>query len=147
MMRHFPERRLIVVFEPHTFSWRNRAALKWYDDVFRGAGKVFIFEPAAQGAATHDQVSHAEIIARVRAAGYDADPISDPAQRHRGARRHALAGRRDPAALVGKPGRAGGAGAGPGGTEVSARRRRPIEDPVSRVLCDAATFPVTYSLT
>jgi UDP-N-acetylmuramate: L-alanyl-gamma-D-glutamyl-meso-diaminopimelate ligase len=77
MMRHFPERRLIVVFEPHTFSWRNRAALKWYDDVFRGAGKVFIFEPAAQGAATHDQVSHAEIIARVRAAGYDADPISD----------------------------------------------------------------------
>jgi UDP-N-acetylmuramate: L-alanyl-gamma-D-glutamyl-meso-diaminopimelate ligase len=79
MMRHFPERRLIVVFEPHTFSWRNRAALKWYDDVFRGAGKVFIFEPAAQGAATHDQVSHAEIIARVRAAGCDADPISDPA--------------------------------------------------------------------
>jgi UDP-N-acetylmuramate: L-alanyl-gamma-D-glutamyl-meso-diaminopimelate ligase len=78
MMRHFPERRLIVVFEPHTFSWRNRAALKWYDDVFRGAGKVFIFEPAAQGAATHDQVSHAEIIARVRAAGCDADPISDP---------------------------------------------------------------------
>jgi UDP-N-acetylmuramate: L-alanyl-gamma-D-glutamyl-meso-diaminopimelate ligase len=78
MMRHFPERRLIVMFEPHTFSWRNRAALKWYDDVFRGAGKVFIFEPAAQGAATHDQVSHAEIIARVRAAGYDAEPISDP---------------------------------------------------------------------
>jgi UDP-N-acetylmuramate: L-alanyl-gamma-D-glutamyl-meso-diaminopimelate ligase len=78
MMRHFPQRRLIVVFEPHTFSWRNRAALKWYDDVFRGAGKVFIYEPAVQGAATHDQVSHAEIVARVRAAGYDADPISDP---------------------------------------------------------------------
>jgi UDP-N-acetylmuramate: L-alanyl-gamma-D-glutamyl-meso-diaminopimelate ligase len=78
MMRHFPERRLIVVFEPHTFSWRNRAALKWYDDVFRGAGKVFIYEPAAQGATTHDQVSHAEIVARVRAAGYDADPITDP---------------------------------------------------------------------
>ena len=78
MMRHFPGRRLIVVFEPHTFSWRNRAALKWYDDVFRGAGKVFIFEPAAQGATTHDQVSHSEIIARVRAAGYDAEPISDP---------------------------------------------------------------------
>src|SRR5262245_41405840 len=78
MMRHFPERRLIVVFEPHTFSWRNRAALKWYDDVFRGAGKVFIFEPAAQGAETHDQVSHGEILARVRAAGFDAEPISDP---------------------------------------------------------------------
>jgi UDP-N-acetylmuramate: L-alanyl-gamma-D-glutamyl-meso-diaminopimelate ligase len=27
MKQHFPDRRLIVVFEPHTFSWRNRDAL------------------------------------------------------------------------------------------------------------------------
>jgi UDP-N-acetylmuramate: L-alanyl-gamma-D-glutamyl-meso-diaminopimelate ligase len=80
MKLHFPQRRLVVVFEPHTFSWRNRAALRWYDDVFQGSGKVFIFEPAAQGAATHDQVSQGEIVARVRSAGYDAEAISDPGQ-------------------------------------------------------------------
>src|SRR5215207_9942134 len=28
---HFPERRLIIVFEPHTFTWRNRAAIAAYD--------------------------------------------------------------------------------------------------------------------
>src|SRR5689334_6863986 len=75
---HFPERRLIIVFEPHTFTWRNRAAIAAYDDVFAGAAKVFIFEPASQGASTHAQLTQDEIVARTRAAGYDAEPIVDP---------------------------------------------------------------------
>ncbi len=81
---HFPERRLIVVFEPHTFTWRNRAAIAAYDDVFAGATKVFIFEPASQGAATHAQLTQNEIVARTRAAGYDAEAISDPERALRG---------------------------------------------------------------
>lgn len=75
---HFPERRLIIVFEPHTFTWRNRAAIAAYDDVFAGAAKVFIFEPASQGASTHAQLTQDEIVARTRAAGNDAEPIVDP---------------------------------------------------------------------
>jgi len=78
MKQHFPAQRLMVVFEPHTFSWRNRDAIAWYDDVFDGAGKVFIYEPAAQGASTHAQVSQQEIVDRVTGAGFDAEPISDP---------------------------------------------------------------------
>ena len=74
---HFPKRRLIVVFEPHTFTWRNRAAIAAYDDVFAGATKVLIFEPAAQGSATHAQLTQDEIVARTRAAGYDAEAIDD----------------------------------------------------------------------
>jgi UDP-N-acetylmuramate: L-alanyl-gamma-D-glutamyl-meso-diaminopimelate ligase len=76
--RHFPANRLLVVFEPHTFSWRNRNALAWYDDVFAGADRVFVYEPAAQGAATHAQLTHAEIVARVARAGFDVQAISDP---------------------------------------------------------------------
>lgn len=75
---HFPGRRLIVVFEPHTFTWRNRAAIAAYDDVFAGASKVYIFEPASQGAATHAQLSQDEILARTRAANFDAEAINDP---------------------------------------------------------------------
>jgi UDP-N-acetylmuramate: L-alanyl-gamma-D-glutamyl-meso-diaminopimelate ligase len=75
---HFPKRRLIVVFEPHTFTWRNRAAIAAYDDVFDGAAKIFIFEPASQGAATHAQLSQDEIVARTRAAYFDAEAITDP---------------------------------------------------------------------
>ncbi len=77
---HFPDRRLLVVFEPHTFTWRNRAAIAAYDDVFAGASRIFIFEPASQGAGTHAQLTQDEIVARVRAANYDAEAINDPRQ-------------------------------------------------------------------
>lgn len=69
MRLHFPERRLIVVFEPHTFSWRSREALHWYDTVFEGVAHVLVVPPPGHGAETHDQSSHAEIVARVAASG------------------------------------------------------------------------------
>jgi UDP-N-acetylmuramate: L-alanyl-gamma-D-glutamyl-meso-diaminopimelate ligase len=75
---HFPDRRLIVVFEPHTFTWRNRAAITAYDDVFAGASKIFIFEPASQGAGSHAQLTQDEIVARTSAANFDAEAITDP---------------------------------------------------------------------
>jgi UDP-N-acetylmuramate: L-alanyl-gamma-D-glutamyl-meso-diaminopimelate ligase len=74
---HFPDRRLIVVFEPHTFTWRNREAIAAYDNVFDGAAKILIYVPASQGANTHAQLTHNEIVARVRDAKYDAEPIVD----------------------------------------------------------------------
>jgi UDP-N-acetylmuramate: L-alanyl-gamma-D-glutamyl-meso-diaminopimelate ligase len=75
---HFPERRLIIVFEPHTFTWRNRAAISAYDDAFAGASRIFIYEPASQGAGSHAQLTQDEIVARVRAANFDVEAISDP---------------------------------------------------------------------
>ena len=69
MRLHFPARRLVVVFEPHTFTWRNRAALAQYDEAFDGADRVYIYEPAQQGAATHAQLTQEEIVERVRATG------------------------------------------------------------------------------
>ena len=65
MTLHFSSRPIIIIFEPHTFGWRNRANLHWYDDVFRGASSVFVASPALQGASTHDQLSHEEILTRV----------------------------------------------------------------------------------
>lgn len=72
---HYPSRKLVVVFEPHTFTWRNRATLPQYDTVFAGADEVLIYEPATQGAGTHAQLSQDEIVARVQAAGFSAMPI------------------------------------------------------------------------
>ncbi len=80
MKQHFGGRRLVAVFEPHTFSWRNRQTLHWYDDVFEGCDRVFIYEPASQGAGTHDQASLAEIVARVREAGFEATPVTSRAE-------------------------------------------------------------------
>jgi UDP-N-acetylmuramate: L-alanyl-gamma-D-glutamyl-meso-diaminopimelate ligase len=75
---HYPDRRLMVVFEPHTFTWRNRDALAAYDDVFDGAAKILIYEPASQGASSHAQLTQDEIVDRVRGAKYDAEAIVDP---------------------------------------------------------------------
>jgi UDP-N-acetylmuramate: L-alanyl-gamma-D-glutamyl-meso-diaminopimelate ligase len=66
---HYPERPLVVVFEPHTFSWRSRDALSWYDTVFEGASRVLIAPPPSHGAESHNQASFEEILARTAAAG------------------------------------------------------------------------------
>lgn len=66
---HYPERPLVVVFEPHTFSWRSRDALSWYDTVFEGAARVLITPPPSHGAGTHNQSTLPEILARTAAAG------------------------------------------------------------------------------
>ncbi|WP_019961168.1 UDP-N-acetylmuramate--L-alanine ligase [Woodsholea maritima] len=70
---HFGTRALTVVFEPHAFSWRNRAMLSWYDTAFLGAARVFILPPEEQGKAGHDQSSHEEILARANASGVAAE--------------------------------------------------------------------------
>lgn len=74
---HFPERRRIVVFEPHTFSWRNQEALAWYDKVFAKASLVLILPPPGHGATSHQQLSQAQIVARVEASGIAALPVTD----------------------------------------------------------------------
>jgi UDP-N-acetylmuramate: L-alanyl-gamma-D-glutamyl-meso-diaminopimelate ligase len=73
---HFPHRPLVVVFEPHTFSWRGEGALSWYDTVFAGADQVLVLPPPGHGAATHQQLSLAQIVGRIGAAGVAAKAVS-----------------------------------------------------------------------
>jgi UDP-N-acetylmuramate: L-alanyl-gamma-D-glutamyl-meso-diaminopimelate ligase len=82
MRLHFPDRPLIVVFEPHTFSWRSRDALDWYDTVFEGADRVLILPPPGHGAESHHQSTLDEIVDRARAAGVDARPTLTAAEAH-----------------------------------------------------------------
>lgn len=76
----FPHRRVTVIFEPHTFSFRNRAAQHWYDSLFRGANRVLVLPPPTQGEGTHEQVSHAEIVQRIQSAGVPALAITSKEQ-------------------------------------------------------------------
>jgi UDP-N-acetylmuramate: L-alanyl-gamma-D-glutamyl-meso-diaminopimelate ligase len=74
---HFPDRRLLVVFEPHTFSWRNAAALVWYDSVFAGVDHVVLLPPPTHGADAHGQLDQSQILERIRAAGIAAEGAVD----------------------------------------------------------------------
>lgn len=75
MLLHYPDRPLTVVFEPHTFSWRNRDALPWYDTVFEGVAKALIVPPPHHGEASHSQSSFEDILARVAAAGVPVEGV------------------------------------------------------------------------
>ena len=79
---HYADKKLVVLFEPHTFSWRNRDALSWYDTVFADIDTVLVFAPATQGADTHKQLSQDEIVAQTQASGVTTHPISDEASTH-----------------------------------------------------------------
>jgi UDP-N-acetylmuramate: L-alanyl-gamma-D-glutamyl-meso-diaminopimelate ligase len=75
LLLHYPHRPLTVVFEPHTFSWRSRDALPWYDTVFEGVARVLMIPPPVHGADTHHQSSLDEILARTAAAGVPVQPV------------------------------------------------------------------------
>jgi UDP-N-acetylmuramate: L-alanyl-gamma-D-glutamyl-meso-diaminopimelate ligase len=78
LLLHFPDRPCVVVFEPHTFSWRDPAALAWYDTVFEGVARVLLLPPPRHGAgqaqSTQDQIAE-----RIAAAGVPVTPVADGA--------------------------------------------------------------------
>lgn len=76
MTLHFPHHPLVIVFEPHTFGWRNRANIHWYDDVFTGATRVYIAPPETQGATTHEQLRHEDILMQTQQSGIKAHPYN-----------------------------------------------------------------------
>lgn len=65
LKERYPDKRLVVVFEPHTFSWRNKRMLHWFDDAFEGTNLVLLYKPTEQGADTHDQSSQEEMAGRL----------------------------------------------------------------------------------
>ena len=67
ILLHFPGRPAVVVFEPHTFSWRNQAALGWYDTVFEGVSRVLLLPPPTHGA--HDQLGAPDMLERIARTG------------------------------------------------------------------------------
>ena len=64
MKLHFPHNRLVAVFEPHTFGWRNPVNLPDYDTTFDGVDELFVYPPHS-GAG---QLSHADILGRLQGA-------------------------------------------------------------------------------
>jgi UDP-N-acetylmuramate: L-alanyl-gamma-D-glutamyl-meso-diaminopimelate ligase len=77
MLLHFPGKKLKIIFEPHTFSWRNKEAIHWYDTVFKGAEKVYVYEPPHHGSNTITQSTQGEIVDRIKGSGVVVEAIND----------------------------------------------------------------------
>src|SRR6201996_7334415 len=77
LLLHYPHRPLVVVFEPHTFSWRSTDALSWYDTVFEGVSRVLMLPPPTHGAASHHQSTFEQIVTRTAEAGVNVLGVCD----------------------------------------------------------------------
>lgn len=80
---HFTNHKLIIIFEPHTFSWRNRNTIYWYDTVFKEAEKVFVYKPPLHGTTSHEQLSQDEILERIKSAGVNVEGFTTPEEGER----------------------------------------------------------------
>lgn len=58
---HFPKRRIIAIFEPHAFSWRNRKFIKWYQTIFNNVDEVVMLPAASYGKKAKDQLTSVEV--------------------------------------------------------------------------------------
>jgi UDP-N-acetylmuramate: L-alanyl-gamma-D-glutamyl-meso-diaminopimelate ligase len=76
MKRHFPTRRLLVVFEPYTINWRKQETLHQYADVFAGAHKAFVLEPPLHGKGM--EISIEDMAAQAQSGGVNTVAAHDP---------------------------------------------------------------------
>lgn len=77
MKTHFPDRRLLVIFEPHSLSWRRKDYLKHYHGLFDGAAKVFVYADSVPTPKDDTTVSGADIFAHIKDSGIDAVRLTD----------------------------------------------------------------------
>jgi UDP-N-acetylmuramate: L-alanyl-gamma-D-glutamyl-meso-diaminopimelate ligase len=77
ILLHFPARACVVVFEPHAFSWRDPAAIAWYDEVFAGVARVLLLPPPSHQGAGRPPLTQGEIAARIAAAGVQVTAMPD----------------------------------------------------------------------
>lgn len=70
---HYPNRKMHVIFEPHTFSWRDKQMAHWYADAFKGTEDVCIVMPAEEhGKETGDALLATDIQNLIEKSGIQA---------------------------------------------------------------------------
>lgn len=76
---HYGNKKIIDIFEPHTFGWRNRGNLSWYTDLFKDIETVYIFNPPTHGA-TADQLTVDEMVAEIKKTNPNVYPVINKEQ-------------------------------------------------------------------
>lgn len=85
VLKQYPDKKLHIIFEPHTFTWRDPSQLDRYNEVFAGARSVILFKtPISHGKDISGQLSLEQMSERVAAAGIETHIAenADEALRH-----------------------------------------------------------------
>ncbi len=63
---HFPNNKLITVFEPHASSWSNTLAKKWYKNIFDTSDKVIILPIPSHRKKAPNQMTSEQIVKEIK---------------------------------------------------------------------------------
>ena len=77
MQTHFPDKRLIVVFEPHALSWRTKEYRRHYQGLFENAAKVFVYTDSIPEPKDDATVDGDTIFSYIKDGGANADHLTD----------------------------------------------------------------------
>lgn len=81
LQKHYPDKKLHIIFEPHTFTWRDPSQSKAYENVFDGAASVILYEtPSSHGKNIEGQLSLADIQSLVAQGNIHADIAREPTE-------------------------------------------------------------------
>ncbi len=76
---HFPDRRVILIFEPSTFGWRNRPTEHWYaKESFAEADDVIVTWLSGFAEQDDTHLGYEEVVAKVRDSGAKTLAMDDP---------------------------------------------------------------------
>lgn len=63
---HYPNKKIVTVFEPHSASWSNKVARAWYKDIFNTSEKVVVLPPPPHRIKGPNQMSLDEIVKEIK---------------------------------------------------------------------------------
>lgn len=72
MNTHFSDKRLLVIFEPHALSWRQKEYAHNYQNLFNGAEKVYVYTNAIPDPKDDTTMTGEEIISLIKDGGANA---------------------------------------------------------------------------
>lgn len=78
IQEYLPTKDIVLVFEPHTFGWRNRENLSWYETIFSNISTVIVYKPTEAGSTSHEQLSLNEIVDKISETNENVTAVKNP---------------------------------------------------------------------
>lgn len=76
---HFPDRKVILIFEPSTFGWRNRGTQHWYaPENFAGADKIIVTWLDGFAAQDEAHLGYEEVVKMIAQSGVPTQAMDNP---------------------------------------------------------------------
>lgn len=77
---HSPNKRLITIFEPHTFSWRNPTSLDWYATAFSGSSHLVLYHETEKRMVVVNEITIPQMVEQIENSGITTSVTHNPTE-------------------------------------------------------------------